>query len=277
MDTNHALKGKVAWITGSSRGIGRVVAAHLGQLGASIVIHGTSPTSIQAFGEGVTLDQAARELATETGAEVLAVHGDVTDPAAIERMVGEIRARFGQIDILINNAGGDIGAAGTSGPNHGKPQPNDGVFIPLDDVRAVIERNLLSCIYVCRAVAPEMMTRRRGWIVNIGSVAAHIGQPNLVIYGAAKAGMTQYSRGLAAQLRDYNIPVNVIAPGGIVTPRILATGQLDTTKLDDTDTLNRYGFPDEIARTVAFLVADPGPFISGQVLRVDGGSQLWPA
>jgi 3-oxoacyl-[acyl-carrier protein] reductase len=272
-----SLQGKVAWVTGSSRGIGREVATYLGRLGASVVLHGTTPTSIRAFGEGTTLDRAAAEVAAASGAEVLAVHGDVTKAEEVERMVGEIHARFGRIDILVNNAGGDIGAAGATSPTGGKPERNDAVFIPLPDLHAILDRNLLSVILVCRAVVPEMIERRRGWIVNIGSVAAHEGRPFGVMYATAKAGMTAYSRCLAAQLREYNIPVNVIAPGMIVTPRAEATGQLDPAKRDAQDTLIRHGRPEEVARAVAFLVADPGAYVSGQVLRVDGGTQLWPA
>ena len=274
---SRQLDGKIAWITGSSRGLGRVVAAHLGRLGAAVAVHGTTPTSTQAFGEGSSLDRVAHDLANETGAVVLPVWGDLTDSAAVERIVGEIRARFGRIDILVNNAGGDIGAAGTIGPRAGKPEPNDCVFIPLEDVRAILGRNLLSCILVCRAVAPEMMERRRGWIVNMGSIAAHVGRVDGAIYGTAKAALTHYSRCLAVQLRPYNVPVNVIAPGGTVTPRFLAAHQVDQARIDATGTLDRYGQPEEVARTVEFLVSDPGPFISGQVLRVDGGGQVWPA
>ena len=275
--TRKPLTGKVAWVTGSSRGLGRVIAGHLGRLGAAIVVHGTSPTSTRAFGEGSSLEQVAGDLGRETGADVVAVHGDLTDPAIVDRIVGEIRARFGRIDILVNNAGGDIGAAGTGGPNAGKPEPNDCVFIPVEDVRAILDRNLLSCILVCRAVAPEMIERRRGWIVNVGSVAAFVGRTEGAIYATAKAGLTAYSRCLAAQLRPHNVPVNVIAPGGTVTPRFLAAHRIDQAKVEAVDTLDRYGQPEEVARAVEFLVSEPGPFVSGQVLRVDGGAQIWPA
>ena len=131
----------------------------------------------------------------------------------------------GQIDILVNNAGGDIGVGGTMSPTGGKPDPNDAVFIPLEDVRAVIDRNLLSCILACKAVAPAMMDRKRGWIVNFGSTGGLSGRAEGVIYAAAKAAVHEYTRCLAAQLRPFNIPVNCIAPGGTVTPRFLATRQ----------------------------------------------------
>jgi 3-oxoacyl-[acyl-carrier protein] reductase len=271
------LDGKIAWVTGSSRGLGRVIATHLGRLGASIVIHGTSPTSTRAFGEGNSLDEVTEEVRRATGGPVLRVWGDLTDPAAVDRLVREVTDHYGRIDILVNNAGGDIGAAGTGGPNGGKPIPNDAVEIPLADVRAVLDRNLLSCIMLCKAVAPGMMERRRGWIVNVGSVGGLAGRTEGAIYATAKAAVHEYTRCLAHQLRPYNIPVNAIAPGGTLTPRFLATRQANQAMLDARDTLERYADPEETSRAVAFLVADPGPFVSGQVLRVDGGAQLWPA
>jgi 3-oxoacyl-[acyl-carrier protein] reductase len=271
------LAGKVAWVTGSSRGLGRVIATHLGTLGASLVVHGTSPTSTRAFGEGDSLAGVVDAIAEETGAQVQMVHGDLTDPETVDRIVKEIVACYGQIDILVANAGGDIGAGGTMAAGGGKPETNDAVFISLEDVRAVIDRNLLSCILTCQAVVPGMMERKRGWVVTFGSIGGLSGRGEGAIYATAKAAVHEYTRCLAAQLRPYNIPVNCIAPGGTVTPRFLATRQADPARLEATNTLERYADPIETARAVAFLVSDPGPFISGQILRVDGGSQLWPA
>ncbi len=269
------LAGKVAWVTGSSRGLGRVIAQHLGTLGASLVIHGTSPTSTRAFGEADSLKSVVDAVAEETGAEVMMVYGDLTDPAAVERIAAEINARYGRVDILVNNAGGDIGAGGTMSAG-GKPDPNDAVFVPIEDVKAVIDRNLLSCILTCKAIVPGMMERKKGWVVTFGSTGGLAGRAEGVIYAAAKAAVHEYTRCLAAQLRPYNIPVNCIAPGGTITPRFLATRQADPDRLAATETLGtleRYAQPEETARAVAFLVSDPGPFISGQVIRVDGGGQ----
>lgn len=268
---------RTAWVTGSSRGIGRVIAAHLASLGANVTIHGTSPTSTRAFGEADSLQAVADEIAQAHSAQVLAVHGDLTDDEAVNHMVEQIHSRFGQIDILVNCAGGDIGAQGTMGENAGKPVHNDAVHVALADVHAVLDRNLLTCILVCRAVAPEMMARKAGRIINIGSIGGLGGRTNGAIYAAAKAGMHTYSRCLAHQLRPYNVPVNVIAPGGIVTPRFLASRPISEDQLVTEGTLERYGTSQEIANTVAFLASDDASYISGQVLRVDGGGQLWPA
>ena len=150
---------------------------------------------------------------------------DLTRPEAVQAAAARIRAEYGRIDILVNNAGGDIGTAGATGPGGGKPPNNDGVFVALEDVRAVIDRNLLSCIYVCREVAPEMIARRAGRIVTLGSVAGLNGRAEGVMYATAKAAVHEYTRCLAAQLRPYNVTVNCVAPGGTMTARFVATGQ----------------------------------------------------
>ncbi|TFG65521.1 MAG: SDR family NAD(P)-dependent oxidoreductase, partial [Anaerolineales bacterium] len=227
MDEKKQLAGKTAWVTGSSRGIGRVIADHLASLGARVAIHGTSLHSTRAFDEADSLNAVAEMIAREHAAEVLPVYGDLTDELTVRRNAGEIRAAFGTIDILVNCAGGDIGAQGTMGSNAGKPTGNDPLNISFDDIRSVLDRNLLTCILVCREVAPEMMSRKAGRIINIGSIAGLAGRMNGAIYATAKAGVHEYSRCLADMLRPHNVTVNIVAPGLIVTPRFLASRPTD--------------------------------------------------
>lgn len=270
-----SLAGQVAWITGSSRGLGRVMAARLCALGASVAVHGTRFDSPKTFGEGDSMQQVAGDIAGETGGTTMPIWGDVTSEGEVKRMAQAIRARFGKIDIMVTNAGGDIGAGGTGVGRGGRPDPDDAVGIPLADIRAVLDRNLLSCILCCRETAPEMMQRKQGRIITIGSIAGTYGRADGVIYSVAKAGVHEYTRCLAAQLRPFNIPVNCVAPGGTVTNRFLIIHDIEQEKLVEEGTLMRYGRPEEIADCVAFLATEAGRFISGQVIRVDGGSQCF--
>jgi 3-oxoacyl-[acyl-carrier protein] reductase len=135
----------------------------------------------------------------------------------IARVVARVESALGPVDILVHNAGGDIGAAG------GKPDPNDAIAIPPADTRAVIERNLMSTIFLCQHVAPGMMARRHGRIVTISSTAAFRGRTSGAIYATAKAAAVQYTRCLAEQLRPYGVTANSIAPGDTRTGRFLNT------------------------------------------------------
>src|SRR5262249_45593954 len=142
MHSDKPLAGQVAWVTGSSRGFGRVMATQLCRMGAMVAVHGTRHDSPRSFGEGESMEQVAREIAVEAGGTTMPVWGDVTDEAEVKRIVDAIRSRFSRIDILVANAGGDIGAGGTGVGRGGRPSPDDCIGIPLADIRAVIDRNL---------------------------------------------------------------------------------------------------------------------------------------
>jgi 3-oxoacyl-[acyl-carrier protein] reductase len=269
-DGARPLQGKIALVTGAGRGLGRAFAERLASLGADIAIHGMRENGPAEYGEGTTLTAVAEAVAADHGVRTVRVLGDLTKGDDIERIVEATSRALGPIDILVHNAGGDIAAAG------GKPNPNDAVGIREEDVRAVLDRNLLATILTCQAVARGMMERRSGRIVTIGSVAAFKGRTQGSIYAVAKAGMTHYTRCLADQLRPYDINVNCIAPGDTRTGRFMGTRAVDEARMVETGTLDRIATIDEVARMVEVFAGPLGAFVSGQVLRVDGGGQCWP-
>jgi 3-oxoacyl-[acyl-carrier protein] reductase len=266
--TQRILEGQVALVTGAGRGLGRAFAERLAALGCNLAVHGMRERGPSEFGGAQTLTDVARAIADQHGVRTIRILGDLTREEQVDEVVGAASG-LGPIDILVHNAGGDIAAAG------GKPDPNDVVNITAADVRAVIDRNLLSTIFVCQRVAGGMMQRRRGRIVTIGSVAAFKGRTNASIYATAKAGALHFTRCLAEQLRPYEITVNVIAPGDTRTERFVATRSVDPARMAESGTLDRIATVDEVARVVEFFAGPMGAFVSGQVIRVDGGGQLW--
>jgi 3-oxoacyl-[acyl-carrier protein] reductase len=271
------LEGKTAWVTGSSRGIGRAIAAHLASRGARVAVHGSAASAPRIAGQPA-LPEIAREIREAHGVEAIDVYGDLSRPEVVKEVTAQIEARLGPIDILVNNAGGDIGTKGVTGVNAGKPERNDAVFIGEDDMRKILDRNLMTCIYACREVVPGMIERKRGWVVNLGSVDGTVGLPERAIYSTSKAAIHEYTRCLAAMLRPYGVYANVVAPGGTMSERFMVSRPTDPTMVVPVGgSLERYGYMEEIAQAVEFLVSGASSYVTGQVLRVDGGTQLWPA
>lgn len=265
--TGRHLTGKVALVTGSGRGIGKAIAVRLAGAGADVVVHDKDKAAPSRFGESESLEGVA-DLVRSFGVRPLALYGDLTDPKACRQIVDRIVAEFGALDILVNNVGGDVGAKGE------KPDPND-LFIPEEDLHAVLNRNLLTTVNMCREVVPVMVRQRGGKIVNIASVAAFLGQGQEVIYSVAKAGVVHFTRCLAAMVRRHGITVNAVAPGNTLTGRFLATLHrrgLKETDLRPKGKLERLAKPDDIAKVVEFFVSEWADFVTGQVLLVDGGS-----
>jgi 3-oxoacyl-[acyl-carrier protein] reductase len=263
-----ALQGQVAFVTGSGRGLGRTIAERLMQLGADIVLHDISEEAPAKFGEVASLSALAAEF-TRNGARAVAVTGDVSDGNAVEKMVTAARGQLGPISILVNCAGGDIGADGN------KPNPSHPTDFKLDDVMAVLNRNLIGTMLMCRAVAPDMARRQQGSIVNFGSLLAHQGTDIEIGYACAKVAIVHYTRCLATELRVAGVRANAVSPGPTKTARFLATRATDPSMMEEGPSLQRYATPAEIADAVAFLAGPHSRFISGQVLRIDGALSVY--
>lgn len=264
------LAGEVSLVTGSGRGLGRIIAQKLMSLGSNIVLHDIDETAPARFGEVESLSALADSMAGPV-AKVVAVTGDVTDPAAVEKMVAKAQEALGAVSILVNCAGGDIGADG------GKPDPASPTNFKVEDLYAVLDRNLVGTMLMCREIAPGMVERKKGSIINIASILAHRGGSIEISYACAKAAIVHYTRCLADEVRESGVRANVISPGPTKTARFLATRETDEKLREEGTSLVRYAAPQEIADAISFFAGPDSRFISGQVLRVDGGDGLYAA
>jgi 3-oxoacyl-[acyl-carrier protein] reductase len=234
-----SLEGKTALVTGASRGIGRAIAGELAGAGATVVL-----------GYRSGADEAAA-LADELGAR--AIQADVSSPEDAKRLVEEA----GDIDILVNNAG----------------LTRDGVLARMsdDDWRVVLETNLSSVFYTCRAVTRGMMKRRAGSIVNVSSIVGVHGNWGQSNYAASKAGIIGFTKSLAQELGSRGVRANVVAPGYIQTQLTDVIPDEAREKMLGLTPLGRLGEPRDVAGAVRFLCSEEASFITGEVLLVDGG------
>lgn len=258
------LAGRVALVTGSTRGLGRAIATLFASAGASVALHDLDAAQAARYSEAAGPEEIVRQLEAQ-GSKAAVFFGDLTQSAAANQVVAQAGAHFGRIDVLVNCAGGDIGASGN------KPVPNDCVEIPEEDLRVILDRNLLSAMHVSRAAAKVMMASGSGRIINISSYAALVPCAEGSIYAVAKAGMLHWTRCLALQLRPHGITVNSVCPGPTRTARFLATRHVDPEVLGDPGRLTRLGEPEDIARACLFFASDLAAYVSGQNIAVNGG------
>jgi 3-oxoacyl-[acyl-carrier protein] reductase len=234
-----SLEGKTALVTGASRGIGRAIASELSAAGASVVIGYRSGKD------------EAEALASELGAR--AVQADVSNAEEAARLVAEA----GDLDILVNNAG----------------LTRDGLLARMsdDDWRTVIDTNLSSVFYTCRAVCRPMMKKRAGAIVNVSSIVGVHGNWGQTNYAASKAGIIGFTKSLARELGSRNVRANVVAPGYVKTQLTDVLPEEATAAMLQNTPLGRLGEPEDVAGAVRFLCSDEASFITGEVILVDGG------
>jgi 3-oxoacyl-[acyl-carrier protein] reductase len=245
MGVNVDLSGKVALVTGASRGIGKAIGSKLAGAGAKVAVADVMDlTEIQAA-------------ADEIGGGAIAVSADVTTPEQVDAAVSEIEERLGPIDVLVNNAG----------------ITRDGLLLRMsdNDWTAVLNVNLKGAFNVTKAVARRMMKRRTGRIVNIASVVGITGNRGQANYSASKAGLIGFTKSIAKELASRNVLVNAVAPGFIDTVMTQALSEDVREALLQQVPLGRLGSPADVANVVLFLSSDLAGYVTGQVVVVDGG------
>ncbi len=242
------LDGKVAIITGASRGIGRSVAIELAKLGAKVVIN---------YAGNEAAAEEVKNIIVAAGGQGIVIKADVGDVEAVDAMVKETISTFGKIDILVNNAG----------------ITRDNLLMRMkeEDWDAVMNINLKGVFVCTKAVSRIMMKQRAGKIINMTSVVGLMGNAGQANYAAAKAGVIGFTKSMAKELASRGITVNAIAPGFISTDMTAVLSDQVKTELTEKIPAGRLGSPEDVAAAVTFLASDSANYITGQTLNVDGG------
>ncbi|GGF81011.1 3-oxoacyl-ACP reductase FabG [Alteromonas lipolytica] len=242
------LQGKIALVTGASRGIGKAVATQLAAQGAVVIGTATSDSGAAAI----------TEYLAASGGKGMKLN--VTEEGAVDGLIKAITEEFGPVEILINNAG----------------ITRDNLLMRMKDEewQAIIDTNLTSIFSLSKAVLRGMMKKRFGRIVNVGSVVGSSGNAGQANYAAAKAGVIGFSKSLAREVASRGITVNVVAPGFIDTDMTKALSDEQREAIFKDIPANRLGQPEEVAATVAFLVSDGAAYISGETIHVNGGMYM---
>ncbi len=244
------LTGKIALVTGANRGIGAEIAYELGRRGATVAVNYRGEDS----GARAVL---ARLAAQGAAGESDAFKGDVADSASCTALIEAVVARYGRLDVVVNNAG----------------ITRDGLLVRMsdEDWAAVLQTNLTGAFFSTRAAAKVMMKQRSGSIVNISSVVGLVGNAGQANYASAKAGMIGLTKSVARELASRNVRVNAIAPGFIETDMTAELPEAARDAALGSIAMKRFGAPADIAAAVAFLASDDATYVTGQVLAVDGG------
>lgn len=242
---------QTAIVTGGSRGIGRAVAVRLAKDGMNLVINYR--------GNSAAAEETER-LCRELGAEVLLVQGDVSRAEDCEKLAAQAKEAFGRVDVLVNNAG----------------ITRDGLLARMteEDFRAVLDVNLVGPWNMMKAVNRIMMKQRYGRIVNLSSITGLMGNMGQTNYAAAKAGILGMTKSYAREVASRGITVNAVAPGFIDTDMTEAMPEGAKDKIITGIPMGRTGKPEDVAETVAFLASEQAGYITGEVLRVDGGMAM---
>lgn len=247
---SNILTNQIALVTGASRGIGAAIAQTLGKEGATVIGTATS------YGGAENINAALKD----SGINGMGIALDVNNSAQIEAVLAEISAKFGDVTILVNNAG----------------ITRDTLLMRMkdEDWDAVISTNLTSVYRMSQSVLRPMMKARTGRIISISSVVGHMGNAGQANYAAAKAGMAGFTKSLASELGSRNITVNCVAPGFIETDMTAELPEAIKTKMLERVPLGRLGNVNEIAATVAFLASPSAAYITGETIHVNGGMYM---
>jgi NAD(P)-dependent dehydrogenase (short-subunit alcohol dehydrogenase family) len=264
------LAGKVALVTGAARGLGRSYALRLARLGADVVVNDVNLRANKEYDEPLT--PGCETVVDEIRAldrRSLGVEADAADESQVRRMVDQAVAELGTIDVLVCNAGGAL-VRGNSLASE----------VPIADFMKMFEINFVATLVCCQAVAPVMKRQRSGKIVTVGSQAGlrSQGGGGGTSYSVAKAAVQHYTRKLASELGSYNVTVNCIAPGWILSSRAIASGrnsEESRARLEQEIALKRLGVPEDCAKVVEFLCTDLSDYVTGQIIPICGGVCLF--